>query len=132
MGCHFNLSASLLLFSCSIHWRMKNVLPHPQAPRNMMAYCGSGISAYSFKKVSMFLFITMFIRGFKVTEKSRNVWRIIDCYRRFIRLLCAFLLWIFKFQTLSIQCNRITKGNPELLFFRKSDGFAIIQSYIAV
>ena len=60
------------------------------------------------------------------------VWRIIDCYRRFIRLLCAFLLWIFKFQTLSIQCNRITKGNPELLFFRKSDGFAIIQSYIAV
>ena len=48
------------------------------------------------------------------------------------RLLCAFLLWIFKFQTLSIQCNRITKGNPELLFFRKSDGFAIIQSYIAV
>jgi hypothetical protein len=29
-----------------------------------MAYCGSGISAYSFKKVSMFLFITMFIRGF--------------------------------------------------------------------
>ena len=63
---------------------------------------------------------------------SNNVWRIIDCYRRFIRLLCAFLLWIFKFQTLSIQCNRITKGNPELLFFRKSDGFAIIQSYIAV
>ena len=61
-----------------------------------------------------------------------NFWRIIDCYRRFIRLLCAFLLWIFKFQTLSIQCNRITKGNPELLFFRKSDGFAIIQSYIAV
>ena len=72
MGRHFNLSASLSFFSCFIHWRIKNVLPHPQAPRSMMAYCGSGISAYSFKKVSMFLFIAMFIRGFKITEKSHN------------------------------------------------------------
>lgn len=27
------------------------------------------------------------------------------------------LLWIFNFQTLAIQCNSITKGDPELLFF---------------
>lgn len=26
-------------------------------------------------KVSIFLFITIFIRGFKVTEKSRNAWQ---------------------------------------------------------
>ena len=51
---------------------MKNVLPHPQTPLSIMAYCGLGILTYSFKKLIMFLFMAILVTGFKVTEKSNK------------------------------------------------------------